>query len=434
MATFSAQEQLMLELVNRARLDPNAEAKRLGITLNQGIAAGSITAAAKQPLAGNTLLNDAARAHSQWMIDHDVFDHTGAGGTSPFQRMTTAGYTGFTAAGENIAFRGTTGTLPFTNFVAMQHDDLFLSVHGHRENILEPGFREIGIGAMTGVFSDGTGDYNSVLTTQDFGTRSSNPIVTGVAYDDTVVNDNFYSVGEGHSGITVTVAQTTSHATATEAAGGYAVTAAAGVADVTFSGGGLATDVTVGLTIGSANVKIDLVDGHTIQSSASVTLEAGAKNLNLLGIASINGTGNALANVINGGSGNNKLVGGDGNDTLAGGLGADVLKGGAGADKFDFNKIIESGLTSATRDSIQGFQRGTDDIDLRTLDAKAGVSGNQAFTFIGAHAFHHAKGELRIVDTGPNIRVEGDTTGDGHADFQIMVTGIGSLAKGDFLL
>ena len=184
MATFSAQEQLMLELVNRARLDPNAEAKRLGITLNQGIAAGSITAAAKQPLAGNTLLNDAARAHSQWMIDHDVFDHTGAGGTSPFQRMTTAGYTGFTAAGENIAFRGTTGTLPFTNFVAMQHDDLFLSVHGHRENILEPGFREIGIGAMTGVFSDGTGDYNSVLTTQDFGTRSSNPIVTGVAYDD----------------------------------------------------------------------------------------------------------------------------------------------------------------------------------------------------------------------------------------------------------
>ena len=139
--------------------------------------------------------------------------------------------------------------------------------------------------------------------------------------------------------------------------------------------------------------------------------------------------------VTNGGLiGNNKLVGGDGNDTLAGGLGADVLKGGAGADKFDFNKIVESGLTSATRDSIQGFQRGIDDIDLRTLDAKSGVSGNQAFTFIGAHAFHHVKGELRIVDTGPNIRVEGDTTGDGHADFQIMVTGIGSLAKGDFLL
>ena len=60
MAEFSAQEQLMLELVNRARLDPNAEASRLGITLNQGIAAGSITAAAKQPLAGNALINDAA--------------------------------------------------------------------------------------------------------------------------------------------------------------------------------------------------------------------------------------------------------------------------------------------------------------------------------------------------------------------------------------
>jgi len=287
---------------------------------------------------------------------------------------------------------------------------------------------------MTGVFNDGVDDYNSVLTTQDFGTRSNNPIVTGVAYDDTQINDNFYSVGEGRSGITVTVAQTVDHTTTTQTAGGYAVTAAAGAADVTFSGGGLATDVTVRIGIGDANVKIDLVDSTTIQSSTTATLGAGAKNLNLLGVAAINGTGNTLANVIKGGSGKNTLTGGDGNDTLAGGLGADVLKGGAGADKFDFNKLVESGIGSGNRDSIQGFQRGVDDIDLRTLDAKTGVSGNQAFTFIGFQCFHHHKGELRVVDSGANIRVEGDTNGDGHADFQIMVTGVSALAKGDFLL
>ena len=56
MAAFSAQEQLMLEMINRARLDPKAEAARLGISLNQGIAAGAISSSAKQPLAPNELL------------------------------------------------------------------------------------------------------------------------------------------------------------------------------------------------------------------------------------------------------------------------------------------------------------------------------------------------------------------------------------------
>lgn len=424
----------MLELVNRARLDPGAEASRHGITLNQGIAPGSISTSAKQPLALNSLLNDSARGHSQWMIDNDVFSHDEPGGIHFDDRMAAAGYTPILTGAENIAFRGTTGTVPFASFVTLQHGDLFKSTSGHRQNILDPDFREIGIGALIGVFNDGSGNFNSVLTTQNFGTRSSAPIVTGVAYDDTVVNDDFYSVGEGRSGITVTVDQTVDGVTTTQTAGGYAVTAAAGAADVIFSGGGLANAVTVGLTIGSSNVKIDLVDGRTIQSSASVTLEAGAHNLNLLGIASINGTGNDLANVIHGGSGKNKLLGAGGNDTLAGGRGADTLTGGANADKFDFNALTDSGLTTATRDRITDFRRGTDDIDLRTIDAKAGVSGNQAFKFIGTQGFHDVKGELHIVDSGANIRVEGDVNGDGRADFQILVLGVSTLAKGDFLL
>ena len=53
MAQPTAFEQYFLELVNRARLDPAAEAARLGIGLNDGLAAGTITTAAKAPLAFN---------------------------------------------------------------------------------------------------------------------------------------------------------------------------------------------------------------------------------------------------------------------------------------------------------------------------------------------------------------------------------------------
>lgn len=436
MAAFSAQEQLMLEMINRARLDPNAEAARLGISLNQGIAAGSITGAAKQPLAPNELLVEATRDHSQWMIDTDIFSHTGVNNSSFAQRMAAAGYAplGTFGGGENIAFRGTTGAAPFTGFVIQEHNDLFLSNTGHRQNMLDPDHREAGIGALLGQFTQAGTTYNSVLTTQNFGTKSNAPIVTGVAYDDTVINDDFYSVGEGSSGITVTVDQAVDHVTATADAGGYAVTANAGAANVVFSGGGLASPVSVAINIGSANVKVDLVNSSTIESSTSATLGTGAAHLTLLGIGSINGTGNASANRIEGGSGKNTLNGAAGNDILTGGKGADRLIGGTGLDDFDYNALKDSGLTTATRDVIQGFERGLDDIDLSSLDARTTQSGNQAFTYIGFQAFHSRAGELHLKDAGANLLIEGDVNGDGRADFQIAVLGLASMGKVDFLL
>jgi Ca2+-binding RTX toxin-like protein len=435
MAAFSAQEQLMLELINRARLDPAGEAARFGIGLNQGLAAGSISATAKQPLAPNELLVDSARAHSQWMLDTDTFSHTGAGGSSPGARMAAAGYgaAGMFGWGENIAWRGTTGTASLTGFVIQEHRDLFLSP-GHRLNILGASYKEIGIGALQGSFTSSGTTYDSVMTTQNFANKGAAVFVTGVVYDDTVDNDKFYSVGEGRSGVSVTVDQASDHVTATAAAGGYAVTGSTGAADVTFSGGGLAAPVTVGIAIGSINDKIDLVDSTTIQSSASVTLKDGAADLVLLGVANINGTGNGLDNHLVGNRGNNTLNGAGGNDVLTGSVGADRLIGGGGIDNFDFNGLKDSGLASTTRDIIQGFERGIDIIDLTDIDAKSGVSGNQAFTFIGFQAFHNRKGELHLVDSGANILVEGDVNGDGKADLQIMVLGLATMGAGDFIL
>src|SRR5262249_41753672 len=151
-------EQYLVELVNRARANPATEAANDGIDLNEGLSPGTITTAAKQPLAINPFLTDSSRGHSQWMIDNDQFAHQGAGGSQPNDRMTAAGYvfSGSWAWGENIAYRSTSGSLNQTAFTAAIHDDLFIDKdipgRGHRTNLMDNNFREIGAGIATGDF------------------------------------------------------------------------------------------------------------------------------------------------------------------------------------------------------------------------------------------------------------------------------------------
>lgn len=135
----TALDQYLIELINRARLDPTAEAARLGIDINQGLSDGQISTAPKQPLAFDPDLTEAARGHAGWMLDSDVFSHTGAEGSNPGTRMADAGYefTGNWRWGENISWRGTIGPAEdAAASVGRQHDALFLSP-GHRENILQ---------------------------------------------------------------------------------------------------------------------------------------------------------------------------------------------------------------------------------------------------------------------------------------------------------
>ena len=85
-------EQLMLELVNRTRANPAAEAARFGISLNEGLVPGTISTTAKPPLAFHPKLILSARNHSQWMLSTNIFDHTGVNNSTPKERMTDAGY------------------------------------------------------------------------------------------------------------------------------------------------------------------------------------------------------------------------------------------------------------------------------------------------------------------------------------------------------
>jgi len=71
-----------------------------------------------------------------------------------------------------------------------------------------------------------------------------------------------------------------------------------------------------------------------VLASLSWTLQANIERLTLTGSGHAAGTGNALANRIEGNGGNNLLNGGGGNDTLVGGAGGDTLNGGVGADSM----------------------------------------------------------------------------------------------------
>ncbi len=99
-----------------------------------------------------------------------------------------------------------------------------------------------------------------------------------------------------------------------------------------------------------------------VYASVSATLGANLENLSLIGLATINGTGNALNNHLTGNNLANKLSGGAGNDTLDGGDGNDRLSGGAGNDHF-----VIHGNTKADSNvsSIQDFTKTKDVLNIQ---------------------------------------------------------------------
>jgi Ca2+-binding RTX toxin-like protein len=146
---------------------------------------------------------------------------------------------------------------------------------------------------------------------------------------------------------------------------------------------------------------------------------------------------------INGGSGNDVLRGGgdddflsglEGQDRLFGDTGKDILIGGLDADQFSFDEG-DSGTTGATADRIRDFSQSEGDtINLWLIDANTGTAADDPFTFIGPAGFSGTAGELRTFQTNGHTIVQGDTDGDGGADFMIVVEGLPALNAGDFVL
>ena len=248
MPGYIAKEQYLLELIN-------AERAKVGA----------------QPLAFDKDLNESAEGHSQWMLAADVFSHTGSGGSSATQRMKAAGYVlqGSWATGENIAWATTRAPTGYTDEVMLLHTNLMNS-SGHRANLLNPNFREVGLGFDVG-------DYrgrSSAFVTENFGKTGTDLFLTGVAFDDRD-GDRFYDVGEQLGGLTVAArnASGQTFTTTTSAGGGYDLALKPGTYTVTFSGAGIATS-TQTATIGTKNVKKDLIDPVITSGTLSAATSA----------------------------------------------------------------------------------------------------------------------------------------------------------------
>lgn len=118
-----------------------------------------------KPLAMERRLNDAADDHSQWMLDRDVFSHTGAGGSTATERMREAGFDfrGSWSSRENLAVHSLLGPAGLEDDMRTLHQNLMRSP-GHRANILEPDLEVAGIGIKVGTYQG----HQVIMATQAF--------------------------------------------------------------------------------------------------------------------------------------------------------------------------------------------------------------------------------------------------------------------------
>jgi len=116
----------------------------------------------------NPRLRRAAVRHTGHMVDARFFDHTTPAGTTMVDRIRRTGYTSGARAwslGENIAWGS--GRLA----TAAQIHRAWMRSPGHRANILQRAFREIGIGIEAGVPVRLSASQSGATYTTDFGFR-----------------------------------------------------------------------------------------------------------------------------------------------------------------------------------------------------------------------------------------------------------------------
>lgn len=284
------EEQLMLEMVNRARANPTEEGIRLMDTddarvqsaysyfnINKTATKAAFTAYPQRPpLVFHPDLITAARNHSKDMDANNFQGHTSSNGDDLSRRYAKVGYASQGMYGENVAaysesvWHGHCGL----NVDWGEQNQIEL---GHRENIMNfksAVYTEIGIGILfngKGLMQGYVGPY---VITQTFGTRSVR-YITGVVYADKN-NNGFYDIGEGLEGVTIKPNRGSYYAVSSTS-GGYAIPfTGSGSVTITASGGNLTAPVTKTIDFSGDNTKVDFVPASA--GPGAVTLQAPANN------------------------------------------------------------------------------------------------------------------------------------------------------------
>ena len=175
-----------------------------------------------------------------------------------------------------------------------------------------------------------------------------------------------------------------------------------------------------------------------VHSSVTFTLDSHAgvrfvENLTLTGTAAINGTGNALANVLTGNAGDNLLYGGAGNDQLCGGGGNDALYGGAGIDTLNGDAGNDTMQGGASDDTYIVDSAGDRVFETTTLTGTTNAGGidivNSSVTFsLDSHAGVRFVENLTLTGTAA-INGTGNTLANaitGNAGNNILDGGAGN--------
>ncbi|HJV02675.1 MAG TPA: choice-of-anchor L domain-containing protein, partial [Burkholderiaceae bacterium] len=194
----------------------------------------------------------------------------------------------------------------------------------------------------------------------------------------------------------------------------------------------------------TATSKTDAGGVDTVEASISYTLGNYVENLTLTGTAALNGTGNALANVLtgNGGAntlsglgGNDVLLGGGAADLLVGGAGNDTLTGGAGADVFRFESALSA---SSNLDTITDFQSGVDLLQLENaIFKKLLATGPLAAANFVASATGTAvdANDYVLFNTSTGaLSYDADGSGKGAAIQFATLVGVHALAAADLVV
>ena len=364
-------------------------------------APGTISDAPKQPLAFNENLQSAADDQSAWLLANttlSTFSHSGPGGDMPDDRAKDAGYalptTDYTRENAGINLYSVLGDL--TTLVAGEEQAYFVDTansdggRGHRLQMMDPNLKEVGSAVATGPYnytdptSHITTTYQGFETVIDMGFHDDVPYLTGVAYDDDIVQDNFYTPGEGLAGVSVVAVRTSdgkTFATQTQDAGQYTMALDPGTYNIYGFGGPLGGFVTYGnVTVTDQNVEEDFTPAMVTTStppfallSAGTLFVNGTAGNDTIGISrsgdiyTVTRTGSSPqtpmtfsvsdvssiqvdlgdgddafsvgkgvpAVYVNGGLGNDTISGGEGNDTLTGAAGNDSIAGNGGDDRLN---------------------------------------------------------------------------------------------------